>query len=302
LLAFIVYCLFIVIVWIMSESRSSALQRELQKELLDRLDRQSEQISGLRDLLAKTLRENAELRQRITQLENNQSAFQTAPAPVVAPPAELPYTSVPCVDDLNPVPDAAHDILILSDSICRHVGSSQPKHNNEPAALYQEITLADKISCLKVVIPGARAPRLLSEAAHIATKYSFREVIVQCGANYVPDTSKPWRRVLQGHARRAFDEVSHLLGSLRNVFSDSNIVFSPILPQRNAPPGCINSINDHMYEFCDMQRFDRLYPAAFDDRQATSKYIARDGVHLNESGVAELTSAINVHIYHTLKY
>jgi hypothetical protein len=200
------------------------------------------------------------------------------------------------------VPDASHDVLILSDSICRHIGKPQPKRPNEHAALYQEITLTDQISCLKVVIPGARAPRLLAEAAHIATKYNFREVIVQCGANYIPDTTKPWRRVLHGHAHRAFDEVSHLLDSLRNLFSNSNIVFSPILPQRNAPPGCINIINDHLYEFCDMMRFDRLFPASFDNRQATSQYIARDGVHLNELGVAELTSAINNHIYRALKY
>jgi hypothetical protein len=186
------------------------------------------------------------------------------------------------------------DVLILSDSIYRHVGVSVPKTNSNEGPIYKKFELCNgNIRCLKVVIPGALAPRLIAEAAIIHRKYTFGEIILHCGANYIPNP----RSFRPYFWCEAVDDVTQLLNELRKLFL-TNVTFSPILPQLSSPPGAIYAINARINNFCQRNDFSRLFPEEFENFNSIElkKLIARDQIHLSFVGVEKLTLAVENHI------
>ena len=83
----------------------------------------------------------------------------------------------------NPIADdKKFDILIISDSIYRHVGGACPKTTGPSPAIHMQYEMDGK-RVKKVIVPGGRCPRLLAEAASIAQQHLFNEVIVHVGTN-----------------------------------------------------------------------------------------------------------------------
>ena len=71
------------------------------------------------------------------------------------------------------------DVVILSDSIYRHVGSECPK-KKPLEVVYSEFQLGS-LSILKVICPGARCDRLFAEASFLHQTHTFGHVIVNVG-------------------------------------------------------------------------------------------------------------------------
>ena len=219
------------------------------------------------------------------------------------------------LDAVEEEPKKHYDLLIISDSIYRHVGVPCPKGVGLPTAvtnllgcsthlpktLKQEFSMLN-LNCLKVVVPGALAPRLLQEATLLHRDCSFSHIVVNCGANYVPhpDSQRPmfdW----QG---QAIHETIFLLSFLQTEICES-VAFSSILPQpRNAKmTGCINTINLKISHFCvqwGMEEINHSYFARFG--KINAGFFARDGIHLNFSGVDKLFHSLENHVKFVLSY
>ena len=144
-----------------------------------------------------------------------------------------------------------------------------------------------------MVIPGAIAPRLLAEASIIKRKYTFREIVVCCGANYIPNP----RHYRPYFLREAVDHVTQLLHELRGLFQ-TNVTFSPILPQLSSPLGAIYAANNKINTFCANYGFGYIYPEDFTDYNLVElkKLIAKDCIHLSFLGVEKLTLAVENHL------
>ena len=238
-------------------------------------------------MLIQTIEENKQLRERVSQLESKATCSNCDKS------VDAAFDQIdPDVPDETLISDKQHvSVLILSDSIFRHVGTSVPKTPGPQAPIYKQFDAG--IDCMNVCIPGAQAPRLFSEAVLLRQKYTFDEIIVHCGANYVPNPRR--------HSRfdAAVPELTGLLSAIRQLF-DANITYSATLPQRFAPPGCINFLNCQLDRFCADNGFSWFYPTVFN--HSADKLVARDGIHLNFAGVDELTAALVTHVKFTFIY
>ena len=150
-------------------------------------------------------------------------------------------------------------MLILSDSIYRQVGVpvEKTRTKNQPP-IYRSFTLGNgQFTCLKVVIPGSDTARLLEEASVINKNYEFSEIILGVGANYIPNDHP--RSYRPSFMYTAFSEITSFLESIRSLF-DTDVTFSPILPQRSSPRGAIRKLNLQIREFCDKNYLKGLFP------------------------------------------
>lgn len=289
------------------------------KDLEEKIDRLEEENQGLKaaleskseleakiiDKLDQILSENHELKQRVLQLENQLSAH-------VLPPECPPTPSPPAAQQLPP--ENSYDVLLISDSICRHVGGEVPKAGRFQPAINKDIpgpSLAANhppLRVKKIVIPGATCARLFSQAVELSLQYSFREVVCHVGANYV------W-----GHVNTAeiANEISAFLDALKDLFS-CGVTFSPILPRasademkfenRYAPLSAqtlkslaeIDDINTQVGYFCRSANIDIMLIRSFImDPYApypNKGQLAADGGHLNRKGVLRFEQALNDHL------
>ena len=63
------------------------------------------------------------------------------------------------------------DTLLISDSLMRHVRFED---------------LCPQLNNMKIFLPGARCDRLLSEIVRLSSSFTFRNIIVHVGTNYIP--------------------------------------------------------------------------------------------------------------------
>ena len=125
--------------------------------------------------------------------------------------------------------------------------------------------------------------------------YSFDEIIVHCGANYL----NTWYT-----DDDISSEISELLGALGDLFK-CNIVFSPILPMVTIPEQLpenrpkpllpesqerINRIchlNSSIYRFCSSKGFFELHCPEFMS-PFFKHLLCKDGCHLNRNGIVAM--------------
>jgi len=209
------------------------------KAISEKLDTFLSENIKLREDSQRHREENATLSQRIDTLEALLRDKENTPPP---PPPPKP----------NTVPSGREnfEILILSDSMLRHVMGDCPKKKEDAklktAIMDLQLPFANRQVCQKaieqdislkvdsspnpkihrpplrvkeVVIPGARAHRLLSEATVLSRAYNFEHVIVHVGTNYVPFVPE-----------QAITDITKLLDALPHLFPGCRVTFSPILP------------------------------------------------------------------------
>ena len=302
------------------EQENQELKNTL-KQINEKLEHLLAENTKLREenaVLRELREENAVLSKRIDTLELSQIEKEsTSPPP---PPSKAP-----------PVSDKQHyEVLILSDSMLRHVMGDCPKKSEEiklksakkelpfherkicQQALEQDIpfkvdnspnprTNRRPIGIKKIVIPGARAPRLLSEAIHLAGSYSFEHVIVHVGTNYVPYASTD----------QAVSDINGLLDQLPYLFPGCRVTYSPILP-RTTPEGkrfptmddlleAIREINASVDEHCNQKMYTVLtcedFTAEHSDMPIARRHLlAKDGCHLNRKGIVAMDHALHDYI------
>ena len=193
------------------------------------------------------------------------------------------------------------DVLLLSDSIFRHVGGACPKPRTtqgkrvrEPAII-QEVDLVEGVRALKVVVPGAQCARLLAQAAHLEQSCTFDHVIVNVGTNYCySDLS----------AYDIADEIEDFLGEIGALF-DCKVSYSEILPRilddldqlwtfQN-----IRFLNSLIGKACQANKFARLCHPKFrwnSEGRFNRRLLARDGCHLSYDGVEAMEDEVRDHI------
>lgn len=190
------------------------------------------------------------------------------------------------------------DVLILSDSIYRHVGTECPKdYTKKEHCIISDFTIGNS-SVLKVVCPGASCDTLLSKAAQLhsayrlGSVYRFGLVVVHVGANYTDSSLSPYEISC---------EINGLLDELDALFQ-CKVTFSCILPQMDTSTlAGINFTNSLVDKFCMDRGYGLLQCNAF-MRDARASLLARDGLHLSRSGVKALFASVALHIKYNFKY
>ena len=222
----------------------------------------------------------------------------------------------PAVAASQPPAKARFDMLLLSDSMFRHVAADNPNPPNyvRGLALQQDIPIAltksephKHFTVKKVIVPGARCPRLLAEASALALNFEFDEVVVSCGTNYLQDSE----------AAEIITDTQQLLWALKGLFK-CQITFSPIIPRvtqdEQKPENRREPLSQFSYEmldktrcvnaevivFCDAKSFDLLFCPDFIMHKIDypNKWLlAKDGCHLNRRGIVAMDNALFDHIY-----
>ena len=269
------------------------------------------ELEQLKITLDTVLEENRKLKEqnelfskRIPSLEQRLQESESIPPTPQPEPAPQPKT----------LPKQKCEVLIISDSIFRHVGGDCPlplrprirkDQEDAPRTQVQTKTLAitqdipykaerskPPLSVKKVVIPGARAPRLLAEASLLARTFNFEHIICHVGTNYVPYCQPD----------QAIFEINEFLDNLRGLFRDTRITWSPILPRLTPQDkryplaeemmDKIHEINTEVIANCDLHDYDLMVCDAFvphSDTEVPLKFLlAKDGCHLSRLGVVEM--------------
>ena len=241
---------------------------------------------------------NVELMERNDKLINLNKALierrDLVPPGVAGSATNVPATIISCVPPPANLPDKEFvDILLISDSIYRHVGvacprDARPRYRNRPV-------VADfwvgNTHVKKLCLPGAKAERLLAEASIMALTHEFREVVVHVGANYLPTVSRdhPTTRAA------ASVEIQALLAALGDIFY-APVTYSLMLPLASSRfTDAINSINEEVMS----AGFHHINHTAFvrDDRgQIDRSLYCADGVHMNKNGIDALLNDLVEHI------
>jgi len=280
------------------ESEVSKLKKKLNAQI-NNFEKASQRIEEVVALLQKTLDENNELKKKVEHLESIinpkvETVVKDVVEELVERVVEEEFVAEVVVPEMND-PKEYFDLLILSDSIYRHVGVPVPKTRvkNQPP-IYRRFTLCNgSITCLKVVIPGADSARLFEEASVIYCDYEFSEILLHVGANYIPNEHPFSRRPF--YMRTAYSEITSCLDAIRNLF-EINVTYSPILPQRHSPPGAIRTLNLKIQNFVISNSFNYLFPEKFEDPDAFERLVSRDGIHLSHLGVKSLQAAVETHM------
>ena len=186
------------------------------------------------------------------------------------------------------------DVLILSDSIFRHVGTVCPKERDVRGLPVQSAFQSRGLDILKSVYPGARCERLLSAAAELHQSYSFGQVIVSVGTNYIRRGGLLMPSVVA-------NDICDFLAAIADLL-DCRVSFSCILPQCDLGLiNYINVINTQVAEFCVANGLDilRCYRFTRVRGYIDTTLFANDGVHLSFSGVEALFYSFIEHAIYT---
>ena len=183
------------------------------------------------------------------------------------------------------------DVLILSDSIYRHVGSVCPKERDRRGLPVKSTFQLGGLEFLKFVYPGARCENLLSAVAELHQTYSFDQVIVSVGTNYTHQDSVHMPSVVA-------EDICDFLVAIAD-FLDCGVSFSCILPQRDlGVTSYINMVNSQVAVFCGANQLGLLQCLRFKRVRGKidTSLFANDGVHVSFTGVAALLHTVIDHI------
>ena len=243
----------------------------------------------------------------IERLKVSEPPLPTVPPPCPPPPPPPPRTDVYG----NSIANKHYDVLVLSDSIFRHVFGEctrmvltdearkrAPWKAYAKPAIIRQYSLGD-CRIKKVVCPGARAGRLLDEASSLLVQgYTFSEIIVHCGTNYAG-----W----DYNDTDVAAEIKELFGALNQMFPLSTLTFSEILPradqQKHGMAALIKmnealcSVNISIQGFCANKGHRFIYHDFLVDESIDfGDLLARDLLHLNPVGVQIVEDTIRSHI------
>ena len=186
-----------------------------------------------------------------------------------------------------------HDVLILTDSIYRHVGTVCPKQNTPLNLPFASCFMVGNISVKKVVCPGARCDRLLSLAAELHINHSFGHVIVHVGVNYTRSQMPPLE---------VADEIKQLLDAVGELF-DAKTSFSCALPVSNPRmTDYIDIVNGNVSDFCWVRGYGFIQCMRFMPRDERASLLAMDGIHLSSKGARALFFSVAEHIKYEHKF
>ena len=264
-------------------------------------------LQPLQEENAKLLEVNSSLRETntlfIEKLHTLITHFETLKSgPAPAAPAEeveaIP-TTPPAIPSAIPEEtfEVSSNILVLSDSIYRHILSSCPKQPGLHAPIVDKFDLDRKghHKIHKIIIPGACTGRLWEEAASITDRHSYTNVIVSAGANHAHAQSK----------EDAADDISDLLLALADLFPNAQIAWSVMLPQPGKVPG-IRYVNDIVTSICHDNNIHLIWAMDFSILINGPKHVrslfAMDGIHLNRKGIEIMTEAVRNYIFTLYKY
>ena len=205
--------------------------------------------------------------------------------------------------------DEGRNILILSDSMFRHVGVACPRdrrkarlNNDFQPPIVAEFQLEKNAFVKKIVIPGARAENLVragsSAAQHDPTVYD--EVIFHAGTNYF-STQMPTHVVL--------GRIKQALLDLTLIYPESEITFSAIVPRCGGDRESwenyeIAYLNDEIERYCHAKGFGFFSATAFRDyeNRKIGHLYAKDGTHLGRLGIENMQLALRNYIKFTYFY
>ena len=143
----------------------------------------------------------------------------------------VPATNISCDPPPDPPAKDFADILLISDSIYRHVGVECPRDVRSRHRRARPI-VADfwvgNTHVKKLCLPGAKSDRLLAEASIMALTHEFREVVVHVGANYLPTVNRDRLKT----PAAASKEIQALLAALGDIFF-APVTYSLMLPLGN---------------------------------------------------------------------
>ena len=196
-------------------------------------------------------------------------------------PNPTPYTGNRLLTGLQPPNQVKTHIhtLLLSDSIMKYVDVT---------------TLPGNV--MKKVIPGARCDKLFLELTILNQQYTFDEVILHCGTNYINANS---------YVKPCFveNDICNFLSATRDLLPLYTIItFSPILPKyNNGWIPVINRINSAVFQHtATLPRVDYIssYTDFARDRHGyfNNSLICWDAVHLSFGGVRSITRSLSEHI------
>ena len=308
------------------EQLESEVTRHLAKELesvleakfASKIEALTAEIAGLRQSNENLMKINAAVMAENKELKENLISSPDVPSPpsVTAPvsvPAPVSTSdSAWNFDRESPASTREYfDVLVLSDSIFRHVGNICPKIRRDPNAPKDlpPPPIRDQFdigyaSIKKIVMPGARVDALLAEASTLQHNYEFGEIIVHCGANYVPSCQQPNRKFVMVHRDEVSRDIKRLLDELSDMFS-CMITFSFILPQMDTTYiNDINYINNGVDRHCLRNGFGIFRCDEFErvNGRLNSALFAKDGIHLGPKGIAAMYEHLVEHVKVSFKY
>ena len=157
---------------------------------------------------------------------------------------------------------------------------------------------------MKIVMPGARVNALLADASTLQHRYNFGEIIVHCGANYVPSCQQPGRKFVMVPRNEVLSDIKRLLDELSDMFY-CMVTFSFILPQMDTTfINDINFINNGVDRHCHRNGYGIFRPDAFErvDGKLNSALFAKDGIHLRPKGIAAMYDTLVEYVKVSFKY
>ena len=273
---------------------------QLSLEELD--ERILSKITPLQEDVNRLIQENNSLRETNNQLIQRLSALiSTLEKNQQASPVDDSYVVASAETTSEPVElsiESKSNTLILSDSIFRHVLSSCPKQPGQRAPIVEKLELDNKghHSVQKIIVPGARADRLWSEAASLplSVRQAFTNVIVSVGANHTEHSPD-----------EAAADIQDFLQALPSLFPSALFAWSVMLPQPGKIYG-IRYVNELVSAFCHENNFDLLWTNEYSVRlngpDSVRSLFARDGVHLNRGGIAIMSKTVKQYIFSLYKY
>ena len=230
----------------------------------------------------------------------------TAPASVPASDSAWNFSHQPPTSTREYI-----DVLVLSDSIFRHVGSICPRIPRDPNAPKDlpPPPIRDHFdigytSVMKIVMPGARVDALLAEASTLQHVYDFGEIIVHCGANYVPSCQQPKRKFFMVPRDIVLRDIKCLLDELADMFH-CMVTFSFILPHVDTTfINDINFINNGVGRHCLRNGYGIFRCDEFErvDGRLNTALFAKDGIHLGPKGIAAMYESLVEHVKVSFKY
>ena len=290
----------------------------LEAKFTAKIDALSHEIASLKEANDNLMSVNAAIMKENKELKENMIINAQLQSPTDEPAA--PSTSVP--DTANAAaatPKKYVDVLILSDSIFRHVGSICPKKlvrmdirrrklfegMEPPVEIIRDNFEIGNTAIKKVVIPGARTDALLAEAASLHQEFDFGEIILHVGANYVPSCMRPGKKFVIVHPNDVIEEIKSLLNELAELFPYSEITYSVTLPQMDTSfLEDINHINYRIALHCDATGYGVFCCEDFKrvDGKLDEALFAKDGIHLGQNGIAAMTKSLVNHVKFNVMY
>ena len=279
----------------------TGIESVVERKFSEKIDQFSSEISNLKQTNSDLIKINKAL---IEQNKNLRAFSNVASGDNVEFDAQATGAQPLDADKEMPLPSDIRihfDVLIVSDSIYRHVGIECPKENDlKNTSVISEFNVGS-LAIMKIVCPGARCDRLLSEVAVFSSSHCFDHIIVHAGANYIPNPTK--QRVTLPPIVTA-GEICDFLDSMGNLF-ESRISFSCIIPQRNIEVlNMANFINDRVSLHCSEYGYGLIQCLRFKrfKGRLDLSIFARDGVHLSRIGVKALYDSVTSPLKYEHKY